>query len=106
MYAVAACIIGSAVVNSVDPGGEAGFIRFAAEEINILLPHEVFSPIKWIVRLAIVDGGKRSISVLAELTELPCSRTEVVIQPRWRQDIEAILFNVLEMVEPVGISNR
>src|SRR5437667_11852478 len=105
MNSITACIIRRAVVYAVDPTGETSLVRFASEQVNILLPHKVFSAIEWIVRFPVVYRRENGIRMLAQLTELANLGTEAVIQPRRRQNIQSILLNVLEMIEAVGVGN-
>src|SRR5258708_36579796 len=54
VYAIAVGITGSTVVDGADPTGQAGWIRFAAEEVQILLAHKEVCVVN---RIGTITGG-------------------------------------------------
>src|SRR5207244_13047705 len=102
----AAASVDAARIDVADPEVKAGFVRFAAKEIEILLSHKVFSRIKRIQTATVSRCRESSFSMSPQLTEASLRRAERKIRSRRRQNIKAVCLNVIEMIIALRVGNR
>src|SRR5882672_9428000 len=98
MYAVATRVSRRAVADCVHPTVEAGAVRFAAEEVQILLADKELGRIERIYPATRGRRGKRSFRVDAQQAETAIRRAEGVIHPRRRHGVETVGPDVIEAV--------
>ena len=90
----------------IAPEVEAGFVRFTTEEIEVVLPHEIFRSVQ---RVRILSSGRRAKGCFRRfpnLAEGTRGRTEGVVNSRRRDGIEAVCLHVFETIEAVRVGDE
>ena len=106
VHAVAARIAGRAVPERVHPTVEAGRVRFAAEEVEILLAHKEFSRIDRVCVIAVGRRRERRFRVHAQRAEAAIRGIERVVRARRRDGVEAVRLDAVEAVVPLRVGDR
>ena len=100
-----ACVPSAACLDVIDPEIQSCFIRFAIQEVQVLLADKVFGPVQRIQRFSIRRGIEPRIGMQPKLTEASLRRTEDKVRARRRDGIEAIRIDVIEMVITLDVGN-
>ena len=94
--------IRAAGFNVVHPKVKAGFVGFAIEKVQILLPHKVRRRIQRIAAATCQGRRERGFGVIAELTKRGLRRTEVVVRARRRHRVYPARLDVVEVIGSFG----
>ena len=105
-FAVNALCIAHTRQDLIAPEVEARFIRFATEEIEIVLPDEILRRIERVDRAAGRRRAKGCFGRGALLAKGNHGRREGVVHPRRRDSVEAAGFHVVEAVVTIRIRDE
>src|SRR5947209_6988574 len=101
------CGVGAAAIEFVGPIFKAGLIRFAAEEVEILLLHEVFIRVDRVCRRCRIGAGNECcISLVSYHGEGTISRTKLEIRERWSDGVEILRINIETVVASAVCDGR